>query len=125
MFSCRRRVARSYLLGHRELAFVVVVPGGGDFDDIVAAGEGGHIDGAAARLGVGDDGVPPVVVDRYIVSDIGVVNNVDYIQFTVVIDIGHVGRNVHLGVRKTAFNINMNICRISVNVSKCHNWHHT
>ncbi len=113
MFSCRRRVARSYLLGHRELAFEVVVPGGGDFDDVVAAGEGGDVDGATAGLGVSDDGVPPVVVDRYIVSGINIINNGDHTQLSVIIDIGHVGRGIHLGVMLLLFYLYLLLLMIS------------
>lgn len=98
MFSCRRRVARSYLLGHRELAFEIVVPGSGDFDDVVAASERGDVDGAAARLGVSDDGVPPVVVDGDIVSHAGIINDGDHAQFTAVVHIGHISRRIYLDV---------------------------
>ncbi len=87
------------VLGYCEGSLVLIVPGGGDFDDIVAAGEGGGVDGAAAGLGVGDDGVPPVIIDGHIVGDIGIINNGDYIRLTVVEYIWHVGRNVHFIVR--------------------------
>lgn len=75
-----------------------MVPGGGDVDGVVAAGEGGHVDGAAAGFGVGNDSVPPIVVDGYIIGCIDIINDGDYAQLTVVIDIGHISRDVHLGV---------------------------
>ena len=40
-----------------------MIPGGGDVDGVVAGGQGGDVDGATAGFGVGDDGVPPIVVD--------------------------------------------------------------
>ncbi len=114
------------MLGHGELAFVVVVPGGGDFDDVVAAGEGGHIDGAAARLCVGDDGIPPVVVDGYIIGGADIIHNGDNASHIIIINIRHICRDVPLSVIVFFFSyFHMNICRISVNVSKCHNRHHT
>ena len=110
------------MLGHGELAFVVVVPGGGDFNGVVTAGEGGHVDGAAAGLGVSDDGVPPVVVDGDIVSDIGVVNNGDHAQLTVVIDVRHIGRDVPLRwwvVGRMKNNISITSCCTQANCAKC------
>ena len=53
-------------LGYGELAFIVVVPGGGDFDSVVTAGERGHINGAAAHLvNVGDT----VIIISYALMD--------------------------------------------------------
>ena len=85
-------------LGDGESAIVLVVPGGGDVDGVVAAGKGGHIDGAATGFGVGNDSVPPVIIDGHVIGDVGVIYNGDYAQLAVIVHIGHVGRNVHLGV---------------------------
>ena len=120
MFSCRRRVARSYLLGHRELAFEIVVPGGGDVDGVVTAGKGRYVDGAAAHFGVGKYDRVPVIDDIHIIGGVDIIHNSDNTSRIIIIYVWHVSRDVPFQVRFFPFHYYLFCLMIFYIISKSH-----